>query len=68
MMDVTVFVAFVALQCGFQSAHKLSNSKFSRWIAGKHWLVWLVHPAVLHGVQDYAIHVVVYSGRVIAAH
>jgi hypothetical protein len=37
-------------------------------ITDNHYLVWLAHPAVVHSVHDYAIHFVIYSGRVIAAH
>jgi hypothetical protein len=66
--EVLIFLAFLACQVLFATMHKAHNIKWLMKITDNHYLVWLAHPAVVHSVHDYAIHFVIYSGRVIAAH
>lgn len=72
MTETVILIAFVGLQTGFHLAPRLFNHlAHIVWVQrlGKHgWIVWLIHPSVLHGLQDYMIHFVIYSGRVIGGH
>lgn len=67
--EVLVFISF----CGLQGLYHWLESTYGKhaWLqqlAHCHIVVLALHPAVIHGVQDYLIHFVVYSGKVIAAH
>lgn len=68
MTDGIVFLGFIGLQCCFFASDKFGNHFIIAWLRKRHYLVWLIHPVVLHATQDYAIHIVIYSGRIIAAH
>lgn len=63
--ELITFVAFVGIQtCVHLVAHLKHCSVVSR-VAATHVAAVVVHPTVLHAVQDYAIHFVVYSGYIL---
>jgi len=70
MHEIWVVIAFGTIQfVAYIAEHKphLFHNKFHferivRW----HVVVWLAHPVILHTMQDYVIHFVVYSGRVLS--
>lgn len=72
-MEILVFASFVVIQYAAKQLpavlHK-SNccTKLADALAHNHYAVWLAHPAVLHGLHDYAVHFIVYSGYVLRAH
>lgn len=67
--EATVFFGFCILQITFVCMEKLGKRFPSFKIVAKfHYLVWLGHPVVVHTVKDYAIHFVIYSGKIISAH
>ena len=72
-MELVIFAAFVAIQYAAKAlpSYLKSHGKVA-WVVSKlsdnHFVVWLAHPAVVHGVHDYIIHFVIYSGYVIRAH
>lgn len=70
MKEFLIFGAFGALQVAFHAAHRKMEDRhsFLYKIRHSHFLVWGFHPAVTHAVQDYAIHFVIYSGKVFGAH
>lgn len=66
MNEILILVAFGALQLTFHKVEKLAHGQGLLYrVTHSHKLVWLLHPAVAHTVQDYAIHVVIYSGKLI---
>jgi uncharacterized membrane protein len=72
MTEVIVFASFLSIQV---LAHKLPEwiehtrcKRIAEKLSRNHYLVWAAHPAVLHGIHEYAVHLVVYSGYVIRAH
>lgn len=69
MVELIIFAAFLVLQAGAKAlpnvATKISHFAIVQRISKHHWVVWICHPTVLHGIHDYAIHFVVYSGYVI---
>lgn len=71
-METVVFGAFIVLQIAFRELPNVAKwaGKFVivQKLANNHWLVWIFHPAVLHGLQDYAVHLVVYSGYILRGH
>lgn len=70
--ELIVFVAFFSLQAVFHGlqhfTHVLDQSKLWERIVHSQVLVLVFHPTVLHTIQDYSIHFVIYSGKIIAAH
>lgn len=71
-MEAIILLSFVGVQIG---AHLLPRvwGKASQYVlvqkvSKSHWIVWLFHPVVLHGIHDYAIHFVIYSGYIIQSH
>lgn len=67
-IEVWIFVAFGVLQVVFHNAHRITGVAFMKKISENHWVVWMFHPVVLHTFQDYTIHFIIYSGRVITGH
>lgn len=71
-MELVIFAAFIGLQgCAKALPTCFSRIERMRWaqrLSRNHWIVWLAHPAFVHGMYDYAVHFVVYSGYVIRAH
>lgn len=67
-VEILIFAAFGAMQILFHNAHRITGLKFMKRIANHHWVVWLFHPIVAHTIEDYFIHFVIYSGRVISGH
>lgn len=68
MKELLIFVAFGGIQTLMHQSHRLSAHPLLYKITHKPWLVWILHPTVAHTVQDYAIHVVIYSGKIISGH
>ena len=66
--EITIFVAFGALQIAFHSLHKIRGLHAMQKLCQHHWIVWIFHPVVAHTFQDYFIHFVIYSGHLIAGH
>lgn len=66
--EAIVFCSFFALQAFFAYFHHATNSKVWQKVVHLPVVVVLAHPTVAHTLQDYAIHFVIYSGKVIAAH
>jgi hypothetical protein len=66
--ELLIFLAFAGLQTLFHSGHKLSDVTVVKKISEHHWVIWIFHPVTLHAIQDYAIHFVIYSGKLIGAH
>lgn len=67
--EFLIFLGFGALQVGFVMTEKLKkHCRIFKHTEKYHWMVWLGHPVVIHTVQDYAIHFVIYSGRIISGH
>lgn len=71
-MEAIILLSFIGVQVG---AHFLPRvcGKVGRYalvqrVSKSHYLIWLVHPVVLHGLHDYAIHFVIYSGYIIQSH
>jgi hypothetical protein len=67
-IEFIIFAAFGVLQIVFHNAHKITGFGFMKKVSEHHWVVWLFHPVVAHTFQDYFIHFVIYSGRVITGH
>jgi hypothetical protein len=72
-MEAAIFVTFIVIQFAAKELPEKCGERFRnlaivQHIRDNHWVVWLMHPAVLHGLHDYVIHFVVYSGYVIRAH
>lgn len=75
-MELAICGAFIVLQISAKCLPivcKLMYAKAGHWafvqrVSANHWVVWLFHPALWHGLHDYAIHLVVYSGYIINAH
>jgi hypothetical protein len=67
-VEVWIFMAFGVLQILFHQAHKLTSVAFLKKLSENHWVVWIFHPVVAHTAQDYIIHFVIYSGRIITGH
>lgn len=68
MKELLIFGAFGGIQLLIHESHRIGQHKTLYKITHKPWLIWLVHPAVAHTIQDYAIHVVIYSGKIISGH
>jgi hypothetical protein len=66
--EVLIFAAFGVLQIVFHSVHKITGLHSMKKLAQHHWVVWMFHPVVVHTFQDYFIHFVIYSGRIISGH
>lgn len=69
--ELIVLGAFFVLQLSFHNLHRLHDVFCSAfWQRVSHSPLWLVvfHPTVAHTIQDYSIHFVVYSGKVLGAH
>lgn len=71
-MELIIFVSFLAVQLAAkmlpQWAARIGHLTIVQRVSQHHWVVWCIHPAVLHSVHEYAIHFIVYSGYVIKAH
>lgn len=71
-MELIIFVSFLVVQLTAKMlptwASKISHLAVVQRLSQHHWIVWVIHPAVLHSVHEYAIHFIVYSGYVIKAH
>lgn len=63
--ELLTFVAFVCLQASFHAAAELSHNHILSKIVKCQAVAVVAHPTVLHAIQDYAIHVVVYSGMIL---
>jgi len=69
MNELLVLLGFGVLQISFHSVEKLKDKcSFFKNAEKYHWIVWLGHPVVVHTIRDYAIHIVIYSGKIIGAH
>lgn len=72
VIEIIIFVAFVGLQTVFHTAPEVAKKVEHRKIAEKarkhQYIVWIFHPTIVHAVQDYLVHFVIYSGHIIAAH
>ena len=70
MIEIIIFGAFLVIQFTAKNvptwASRIAHLAIVQRISKHHWLVWICHPAILHGIHDYAIHFVVYSGYVIS--
>lgn len=71
-MELIIFTAFLAVQAAAKSAphvcERIAHLAIIQRLSQHHWVVWLLHPVVLHSVHDYAIHFVIYSGYIIRTH
>jgi hypothetical protein len=67
-VEIIIFMAFGMLQICFHNVHLIKGLSFMKKISEHHWVVWIFHPVVAHTFQDYFIHFVIYSGRVISGH
>ena len=67
-IEAIIFFVFMGLQICFHNFHRVSHLKIIKKISEHHWVVWLFHPVVAHTFQDYAIHLFIYSGRIISGH
>jgi hypothetical protein len=68
MKEVLIFLGFGGVQLLFHESHRLSSHPLVYKITHKPWLLWVFSPAAVHTVQDYAVHVVIYSGKIITGH
>lgn len=65
-VQLAILTIFVVLQTGAKVVlPKLSSRlcKYSvvRYLKHMHVVVWICHPAVLHGIHDYAVHFTVWT-------
>lgn len=71
-MELIIFVSFLVIQFAAKAlphaAERVARFAIVQRLSQHHWVVWLIHPAVLHSIHDYAIHFVIYSGLVIGKH
>lgn len=71
-MEALIFVSFVGIQWLAHELPEWISHTRCKSVADKlsknHYLVWMAHPAVVHGLHEYAVHLIVYSGYVIRAH
>lgn len=71
-MELIIFVSFLAVQFAAKTLpatfERIAHLAIVQRLSQHHWIVWIIHPAVLHSVHEYAIHFIVYSGYVIKAH
>lgn len=68
MKELLIFGAFGGIQFLAHKSHQMSQHQLLYKITHKPWLVWIIHPSVAHTIQDYVIHVVIYSGKIISGH
>ena len=68
MNELIVLCSFFGLQACFAWFHHVTGSTLWQKVFHLPVVVVLAHPTVAHTLQDYAIHFVIYSGKVIAAH
>lgn len=73
-MEAAIFVTFIGIQAACKGLEKLCTEE-DHWLhaamqrlSRNHYVVWLFHPAVLHGMQEYVVHYVIYSGQIFASH
>ena len=66
--EIAILFAFGGLQILFHNAHKMTGWLWVQKLSEQHWVVWVFHPTVLHTLQDYGVHAIIYSGYVIKGH
>lgn len=71
-MELIIFTGFLAVQIAAKAAPRMAERIAHLWIVQRisqhHWVIWILHPVVLHSLHDYAIHFVIYSGYIIRTH
>lgn len=71
-MEAIILLSFVAVQASAKllpvAFGKIAHLVWVQKLSKNHWIVWFFHPVVLHGLHDYAVHFVVYSGYIIRSH
>jgi hypothetical protein len=71
-MEAVIAISFIALQFGAKClplmCSKLAHFALIQRISQHHWIVWLGHPVIWHGLHEYCVHLVVYSGYIISGH
>ncbi len=67
-MEIFILIGFVLVQLTAHYGHRITGLVIFQRIGKHHWVVWIAHPAILHGVQDYAIHVVDVMGHTFFIH
>jgi len=69
MVEFVILVAFIGLQ-GVAKCAPMVATKVAHWViiqklSQHHYLVWIGHPVFWHGLYDYVVHAVIYSGYII---
>lgn len=57
-MDSIVLVIFIVLQIAASKAETLHEREWVKRVSKRHWVVWVIHPAVLKGGHDFVIYLV----------
>lgn len=57
-MEAAILGGFLVVQLVAHYGHNVTGLAVFQHLGKYHWVVWIAHPVVLHGLQDYAIHVV----------
>lgn len=66
MNEILILGAFGVLQVSFHKLEKAAHGQgWIHKVTHSHALVWLLHPTIAHTLQDYVIHIVIYSGKII---
>lgn len=71
-MEIAIFCVFMTLQFSAKYlpalCEKAAQFAAVQRLAQHHWVVWLGHPVIWHGVHDYAVHLAIYSGYFLPTH
>lgn len=68
MTELLIFGAFGMIQLAFHEGHRAISHPLMYKLTHKPWIIWVFHPSMVHTIQDYGIHFVIYSGKVISGH
>jgi hypothetical protein len=58
-MDIIIFVGLVGLHFVCVIIERHSEGKAVKWAAKHHYIVWIAHPAMIHGTKDFVIYLIV---------
>lgn len=71
-MELAICIIFIGLQAGAKAlphaCGKVAHWAIIQRISRHHWIVWLGHPVIWHGIHEYVVHFIIYSGYVIGPH
>lgn len=63
--ELAVLIAFACIQCLFAWLHHVNETKLTHRLTHLPVVAILASPTMIHTIQDYAIHIVIYSGKIL---